>query len=170
MLTTQVKSSSQRRKTSHESLSGRAEFSERDSMLSNKHILLGAGTVAAIYGATYLLKLNRLSAELETVTKISIHKVSLKGIDIKINVTLKNPSGGSIKVKHPFVKLIYADRTIATSQIKDVNIAIPKYSEVNLEPVMVNLGFLNLAMNVPGLLKEYNRQAQFYGKNYYYHQ
>jgi len=106
-------------------------------------------------GASYLLKLNRLSNELETVTKVSIYKISLDGIELRIDVTLKNPSGGSVKVKQPFVKMIYGTTTVASSQIKDVNITIPKFSEVNLEPVMIHIGFLNLATTVPGLLKEY---------------
>jgi len=124
-------------------------------MVSTKHILFGAGAVAALLGASYLLKLNRLSNELETVTKVSIYKISLDGIELRIDVTLKNPSGGSVKVKQPFVKMIYGTTTVASSQIMDVNITIPKFSEVNLEPVMIHIGFLNLATTVPGLLKEY---------------
>lgn len=123
-------------------------------------LMLGAGTVAALYGASYLVKLNRLSNELESVTKVSIHKVSLSGVDLRIDVKLKNPSGGSVKVKHPFVKMIYGENTIATSQIRDVNITIPKFSEVNLEPVMVNIGFMSLATTVPGLLKEYRNTGK----------
>jgi hypothetical protein len=123
-------------------------------------LLLGVGTAAAMYGASYLVKLNRLSNELESATKVSIHKVSLSGIDLRIDVVLKNPSGGSIKVKHPFVKMIYGARTIATSQIRDVNMTIPKFSEVSLEPVMVNIGFMSLATTVPGLLKEYRNTGK----------
>ncbi len=129
-------------------------------MITTKHILIGAGTVVALYGATYLFKLNRLSNELESVTKITIHKVSLSGIELKIDVTLKNPSGGSIKVKHPFVKMIYGANTIASSQIKDVNITIPKFSEVSMEPIMINIGFLSLATKVPALLKEYRETGK----------
>jgi hypothetical protein len=61
---------------------------------------------------------------LESITKVSIHKVSLSGIDLCIDVVLKNPSGGSIKVKHLFVKMIYGSSAIATSQIRDVNMSI----------------------------------------------
>jgi hypothetical protein len=129
-------------------------------MVNTKHILFGAGAVAALFGASYLLKLNRLSNELETVTKVSIYKISLDGIDLRIDVTLKNPSGGSVKVKQPFVKMIYGTTTVASSQIKDVNITIPKFSEVNLEPVMIHIGFLNLATTVPGLLKEYRNTGK----------
>jgi hypothetical protein len=124
-------------------------------MLKTKYVLLTAGSVAALYGLSYLVKLNRLSNELESVTKVSIYKVSLTGIDLKIDVVLKNPSGGTVKVKQPFVKMLYGTTTIATSQAKDVNISIPKFSEVKLEPVMINLAYLKLATTVPALLKEY---------------
>ena len=126
-----------------------------------EYILLGAaGFVAAGYGINYLLKLNRLSNELESETKVSIHKVSLTGIELAINVKLKNPSGGSVKVKHPFVKMIYGKSTIASSQVKDVNITIPKFSEVNLEPIRITLGLLSLATTVPALVKEYRQTGK----------
>lgn len=130
-------------------------------MIKSRHVLIGAGAVAAIYfGGSYLLKLNRLSNELESDTKVSIHNVSLSGIELSINVKLKNPSGGSIQVKHPFVKMIYGDKTIASSQVKDANIEIPKFSEVNLDPIKIKLGFLSLATTVPALVKEYRETGK----------
>jgi hypothetical protein len=125
-------------------------------MISAKYVLMGAGAaVAMYYGGSYLVKLNRLSNELETQTKVSIHKVSLSGIELKIQVQLKNPSGGSVKLKHPFVKLMYAGKTVASSQAKDVNITIPKFSEVNLNPITITLGFLSLATTAPALFRTY---------------
>jgi len=128
--------------------------------MKTKYILLGAGTLAALYGASYLLKLNRFSNELETATKATIHKVSLLGIDLRIDVTLKNPSGGSVKVKQPFVKMIYNKSTIASSQMENVNIAVPKFSEVAMKPINIHIGFLALATRVPALLKEYRDTGQ----------
>jgi hypothetical protein len=129
-------------------------------MIKTKHILIGASAAAAAYGAAYLLKLNRLANELESVTKASIYKVSLAGIELKIEVILKNPSGGSIKVKQPFVKMVYGESTIASSQVKDVDITIEKFSEVKLEPIMISIGFLSLATTVPALLKEYRQTGK----------
>jgi hypothetical protein len=130
-------------------------------MMRNNLFLIGAGTVAAIYfGGSYLLKLKRLSAELESETRVAIHNVSLSGIELAINVKLKNPSGGTIQVKHPFVKMVYGDKTIASSQVKDVNITVPKFSEVNLEPIKIKLAFLTLATTVPALLREYRENGK----------
>jgi hypothetical protein len=130
-------------------------------MIGTKYILIGAGAALAVYyGGSYLMKLNRLSNELETDTKVSIHKVTLSGIELKILVKLKNPSGGSIGVKHPFVKMIYAGKTVASSQVKDTSITIQKFSEVNLDPINITLGFLSLATTVPALFKEYRETGK----------
>ena len=130
-------------------------------MIRSSHLLIGAGALTAAYfGGSYLLKLNRLSNEMESETKVSIHNVDLAGIALSINVKLKNPSGGSIRVKHPFVKMIYAEKTIASSQVIDTNITIPKFSEVNLEPIRLQLGFLSLATTVPTLMKEYRQTGK----------
>lgn len=120
-----------------------------------EYLLYGAGTIAALLGAGYLLRLNRLSNELESVTRASIYNVSLEGITLRIDVVLKNPSGGTVRVKHPFVKVMHGATVITSSQVKDTNVSIPKFSEVNLEPIMINIGFLRMATNVPELLKEY---------------
>jgi hypothetical protein len=131
-------------------------------MIKTSRILIGAGAVAALYfGGSYLLKIKRLSSELESETKVAIHKVSLSGIDLMINVRLKNPSGGSLMVKHPFVKMVYAGKTIASSQVKDSNITVEKFSEVSLEPIKISLGFLNLATTAPALIKEYRETGSF---------
>lgn len=130
-------------------------------MIRTSHLLIGAGAVVAAYfGGSYLLKLNRLSHELESETKVSIHNVGLAGIELSINVKLKNPSGGSIRVKHPFVKMVYGNKTVASSQVKDTNITVPKFSEVNLEPIRIQLGFLSLATTVPALMKEYRETGK----------
>ncbi|QLH33392.1 MAG: hypothetical protein HWD62_14120 [Cyclobacteriaceae bacterium] len=56
--------------------------------------------------------------------------------------------------------MTYGGKTIASSQVKDVNIAIPKFSEVNLEPIKIQLGFLSLATTVPALIKEYRETGK----------
>lgn len=129
-------------------------------MSKTKYIILGAGAIATFYGASYLLKLNRLSNELETVTKATIYKVSLQGIDLRVNVTLKNPSGGTVRVKQPFVKMIHNKATVVSSQMENVNIEVPKFSEVAMKPIDINIGFMTLATKVPALLKEYRDTGQ----------
>jgi hypothetical protein len=85
----------------------------------------------------------------------------LSGLVLRVDVTLKNPTGGSVMVKQPFVKMIYGNSTFATSQVQDKDYEIPKFGEVKMEPVFINLNFLTLATSVPGMLKEYRTSGKF---------
>ena len=59
---------------------------------------MGAGAAVTLhFGGSYPLKLKRLSNELETETKASIHRVSLSGIELSINLKVKNPSREVLK-------------------------------------------------------------------------
>lgn len=120
-----------------------------------EYLIYGAGALGALFGLNYLLKLNRLSNELESDTRASIYKVSLDGITLRVDVTLKNPSGGTVRVKHPFVKMMHGTTVIASSQVKDTDVTVSKFSEVHLQPIMINIGFLRLGSTVPDLLKAY---------------
>lgn len=124
-------------------------------MFQGKHILWGAGVLSAFFGVRYLMSLGQLSRELETSVSASVHKVSLTGISLRINVQLKNPSRGAVVVKHPFIKLVYGDKTIATSEVQNTDVKLDKFSEKSLGPIVMNLGFLSLASTAPQLLKDY---------------
>lgn len=121
---------------------------------------LGAGAIALAIGVPYLLKMKRLSEELETVTKVNIHKVTLSGLELRVDVTMKNPTGGSLKVKFPFVKMLYKGSVFATSEVKDLNYDIPKYGEKQIDPVFVSLPFMQMATNTPDMLKEYRKNGK----------
>lgn len=128
-------------------------------MTAVNYLVLGLSAAAAVYGASYFMKMNRLRNEMDAVIKVNIHKVTISGIDLRINVTLKNPSGGTVNVKQPFVKLLYGDSTVASSEMRNVNISIPKFSEVKLNPITLNISFLSLITTAPALLKEYRENG-----------
>ena len=130
-------------------------------MVRGEYILIGVGTAVVLYfGGSYLMKLRRLSNELETVAKVTIHKVTLGGIELSIAATLKNPTAGSIRLKHPYIKLVYGGKTIASSEIRDVEIEIKKFSQVVLPPIRINLVFMDLIFTVPALVKEYREAGK----------
>jgi hypothetical protein len=110
-----------------------------------KNIAIGTGaTVVVIGGASYLLKMSRTNAELEIVNRVILHKIDLTGLYIKINSTLKNPTKGSFNIKFPFVKLLYKDSTIGTSQSINKDIPLPAYGEAQINDILVNIPFLGL--------------------------
>jgi hypothetical protein len=123
-------------------------------MISSKWIWFGAGGLALAVGVPYLVNLNRLSVEIETVTKISIYKVKLDGVELKIEVTLKNPTKGSITIKFPFVKMMSEGKVFATSEVRDQDISLNAFSQVSVPPIFVNLSWMNLATTLPSILKK----------------
>lgn len=129
-------------------------------MINSKWIWLGVGGIAAAVGIPYLINLNRLSVELETATKISIYKVKLDGVELKIEVTLKNPTKGSINIKFPFVKMMSEGKVFATSEVRNEDVTLEKFSQVLVPPILVNLNWLNLATTLPSLLKKLRNKEQ----------
>ena len=125
-------------------------------MIKNgKYLLYGVLGVAGIAGGAYLLNLKRLSSEMEVTVKVLIHKVTLTGIKLRVEVRMKNPTQGTVTVKYPFVKLMYGESMIGSSEVRDLDFDVPKFGERQLDPIYIDLGFFSLATTVPNLLKEY---------------
>lgn len=129
-------------------------------METNNKIALAAGAAVLAIGVPYLLKLQRLANELETVTRARIEHVDLSGMKLRVDVTLKNPTGGALKIKFPFVKMLYGTGTFATSEVRNIDIDIPKYSEKQLDPIYVQLPLMTLATTAPDMLKEYRKNGK----------
>lgn len=117
-------------------------------MPSLKKILVGAGIGGGlIAGGAYLLRLRKTGAELETVTSVMVHKLDLKGITLRVDATLKNPTKTKLRIKFPFVKLIYKDATIGSSQVIDKDIDLPPFGEARVGKIMIQVplkGFFSI--------------------------
>ncbi len=111
---------------------------------------IGAGVVGAV---TYVSRLSKASDNLETVVKANVHSIKLEGITIRIDVQIKNPSSVGFKIKYPFVKALYKDSVIGTSQVIDKTINIPKNGEVNIQGIMITIPYTGLFSVGAGLLK-----------------
>ena len=123
-----------------------------------KKIIVGTGIGAGIIGAiAYFSRLNRTNAELETVATAKLHSLKLDGLTVRIDVKIKNPTNNSFKIKFPFVKLLYKDKTIGTSQVVNKDITIPEYGEAVVEAIMVKIpvtGLLSLGGGLFSLLSK----------------
>jgi hypothetical protein len=111
-------------------------------------ILIGAG---AVTGISYLVKLKRTSSEMETIATARIQKLELPGLTkgkggltIRVDVQIKNPTQGSLKIKYPFVKLMYGGSPIGSSQVINKDIEIPSYGEARIEGIMIEIPLLQL--------------------------
>ena len=122
--------------------------------MSLKKILVGSAIGGGIIaGAAYLFRLKRTSVELESFAKVNIFKIDLSGLVLQVDVQLKNPTRTKFKIKFPFVKLIYKDATVGTSQVVDKDITIPSYGEAVAEKIMITIPPRNIFSVSAGLLK-----------------
>lgn len=103
-------------------------------------IFAGTAVVAAIGGGiAYALRLNRLAEELVVQPTVKLHKISISGIFLRVDVRLKNPTRAKLKIKFPFVKLIYKDAVIGSSQAVNKDIQIPSYGEAVVNEIMIQI-------------------------------
>lgn len=117
-------------------------------------IIVGTGIGAGLVGLfAYVTRLKRTSAELESIASAKIHSLKLDGLTVRIDVQLKNPSNGSFKIKFPFVKLIYKDKTLGSSQVINKDIQIPAHGEARIEAIMVKIPITSLLSLGAGLYK-----------------
>jgi hypothetical protein len=113
-------------------------------------ILIGAG---AVTGIGYLVRLKRTSSEMETIATAKIHKLDLTALTIRVDVQIKNPTTGSLKIKYPFVKILYKDSTIGSSQSINKDIEIPPFGEAQIKAILIQIPLLSLISFGASLLK-----------------
>jgi hypothetical protein len=121
--------------------------------MSLKRILVGTAIGGAILGGwTYFRRLGRTSAQLQTVTRVSVFKINLKGLTLQVDVNIKNPSQAGFKIKFPFVKLGYKGQTIGTSQSVNQDITVPAYGEAVASKIMIVIPIMGLFSIGGGLI------------------
>ena len=119
-----------------------------------KKILIGTGISAVVVGGVaYVRRLTRTSNELLVVPTVNVHKLTLQGLTLRVDVKIKNPTQSQVKFKFPFVKLMYKDTAIGSSQAVDKDILIPKYGEVLIDAIMIDIPLLGIFSLASDLIK-----------------
>lgn len=114
-------------------------------MANLKKILVGLGiTGGLVAGFSYLMRLRRTSSELESETTVNVQKLDLTGLTLRVDSLLKNPTKTALKMKFPYVKLIYKDATLASSQVVDKDIEVPAFGEAHIEKIMIQIPIMGL--------------------------
>jgi hypothetical protein len=112
--------------------------------------IIGGGLIG---GTIYLLRLNKMNAELETVPMVKIHKLDFSGLTLRVDVQLKNPTRTPFKIKFPFIKLVYKGTTVGSSQVLDKDIQIPAFGEAIIDKMMIKVPLMNIFSLSGGLIK-----------------
>lgn len=92
--------------------------------------------------------LNKVGEELQAEPSVKVHKVTLTGAVLRVDVKLKNPTNGSMRLVKPFVTLSLLDgggvTQIGTSDATGEMIDVPRNGEVDTPPIWISLSFLSL--------------------------
>lgn len=119
-----------------------------------KNIIIGTAIVAVVAGGvTYASRLNKVATELVVVPKVMIHKLGLDGLTLRVDARLKNPTRTKLNIKFPFVKLMYKDSLMGSSQAVNKDIDIPAFGEAQVDSMMVNIPLLGIFSLAGELLK-----------------
>ena len=103
------------------------------------------------------MNLQQLNKELQIQQALKVHRISLTGLTIRITLILKNPTPGRVTVKTPNLTLSCNGEVLGTSDsVSGKNHVVPPYGQVQLEPIDITLGFINLALNARTFWKQWN--------------
>lgn len=109
---------------------------------------IGAGIIAML---SYFRNMRRASVNLEVIPAAYIHSLTWDGLTIRVDAVLKNPTGGSFKVKFPFIKVSHKEVALGSSQVVNKDITIPAYGQVKIDSMMIQiptLSFFSVAYNI----------------------
>lgn len=112
---------------------------------------IGAGILWLI---SNLMSKKKVGDKLDTATSAMVHSLDLKGLTIRVDVVLKNPTEGTLTIKQPYIKLSYDGKDVGASQIVGSEITIKPYSAVPLaQPIYLNIPATGLITLGNGLFK-----------------
>lgn len=112
--------------------------------------LIGGSLIA---GYSYYVSLKKTSAELEVIPEASLQAVNWNGITIRLNLLLKNPTKGSFSMKFPFIKILYKDSPVGSSEIVDKIIKIPAFGQAKVDGLLISIPILNIFSVSSSILK-----------------
>lgn len=126
-----------------------------------KNILIGTGIGAGlIWLANKLLAKKKVGDKLDTDIQVMVHAIDLKGLTLRMDVTLINPTEGTLTIKQPYIKLLYNQKDIGATGLANKKIIIPAYSPKKLDPIYLTIpamGLFNLGTGLWSVL--FKKQA-----------
>lgn len=122
--------------------------------MNTKHIVIGTAVSAGlVWAVSSLLSKKKVGDKLDTKTSILLHSLDLKGLTVRIDVTLVNPTEGTLTIKQPYIKVIFKNKDIGTTQLENKKVVIPAYEPKQLEPIYLTIPATGLFSLGDGLLK-----------------
>ena len=102
------------------------------------------GGLATILSVGYLSRLQKTGSTITSRVRLQIHKITLTGMELKAIVQLQNPNPISLRIQHPFVKVLYGDKMLGSSEIENKVLDVDANSQQTFELLIVSAGWLTL--------------------------
>lgn len=113
-------------------------------MSATKYIigtLVGSGLIWAI---SRLLSKKKVGDKLNTKISGAVHSMNLQGLTLRLNIELINPTEGTLTIKHPYIKVQFNGKDIASSAIQNKALDIAPFATMPLDPIYLNVPVLGL--------------------------
>ncbi len=113
-------------------------------------VLVGGSLIA---GYSYYVSMKKTTAELQVIPEASVHAVNWNGITIRLDVLLKNPTKGNFSIKFPFVKLMFKNALVGSSDVVNKDITIPAHGQTKITKLLVNIPMMSIFSVSSSILK-----------------
>jgi hypothetical protein len=103
----------------------------------------------------YFSGIKKTGDKLETTTKVRLLPIKIGSLSftLQIDVTLKNPTEGELTIRQPYVKVLFNNKEIGTSQLSNKTIDISAYSPKELDPIFLTIPATGLLTLGDGIFK-----------------
>ncbi len=121
--------------------------------MNGKIIFIGTAiSTGLVFAVSSLLSKKKVGDKLDTKTKVTVHSIDLKGLTLRIDETLINPTEGTLTIKQPYIKIIFNKKDVGTTQIENKLVEIPAYNSKQLDPIYLTIPATGLFSLGDGLL------------------
>jgi hypothetical protein len=117
-------------------------------------IVLGTGAGVGILAlVNKLWRVKVTGDDMEVIPDLKIHQLNLQGLTLRLDVQLKNPTKTELKIKYPFIKLLYQNVSVGSSQSINKDIVIPRRGEVVIDGIYVKIPLLSVFTTASKLIQ-----------------
>jgi hypothetical protein len=118
------------------------------------HIIIGSVVGAGlIWAGSRLWNKKKVGDTLDTKINVKVHSIDLKGLTLRLDVTLINPTEGTLTIKQPYIKVLFNKKEVGTTQLEATKIVIEAYQPKLLQPIYLTIPATGLFTLGDGLVK-----------------
>ena len=111
--------------------------------MKTHHAVIGAGVLLA---GGLLYRMNRTAKRLVTLPLFWAPRIpDFQRIVFPLDVKLKNPTGGALKINWPFIELLHENVSLGSSQSLAKTVRVEPHGETILRDFQIEVPFVNAA-------------------------